>query len=82
MDSLDKYLEKPTVGSGKAEHKHFSIDDDICPDCYPTVKAKVLEKEILSRKDNPLECVNCGTRVKESEDECPTCRGKDARRRE
>ena len=68
--------------SAKDNHKPHSIADLLdCPDCYPTIRKKVLEKEILSRKDNELECLDCGTRVDESEESCPTCGGKDARHR-
>jgi len=77
------------IGSGKTSeppkteaHKHFSEEEEICPDCYPVVKKKVLEKEILSRLDKPYECVNCGTRVDEDEEYCPTCHGTEARSRD
>ena len=64
------------------KHKPHSLADLLdCPDCYPTIKKGVLEKEILSRKDKELECVDCGTRVDETEESCPTCGGKDARHR-
>ena len=72
-----KPKEAPTPAP--SAHKPHSLADLLdCPDCYPTIKKGVLEKEILSRKDKELECVDCGTRVDETEDSCPTCGGKDA----
>jgi len=82
MESL-KPKELPTLApSAKDTHAPHTLNDLIdCPDCYPTIRKKVLEKEILSRKDKEMECLDCGTRVDESEENCPTCGGKDAKHR-
>ena len=75
-----KETEIPVPSADK--HKPHSLADLLdCPDCYPTIKKGVLEKEILSRKDKEMECIDCGTRVDESEESCPTCGGKDAKHR-
>ena len=70
-----------TVPSADVHKPHSLADLLDCPDCYPKIKKGVLEKEILSRKDKEFECVDCGTRVDESEESCPTCGGKDAKHR-
>lgn len=65
------------------EHKPHTLEDLLdCPDCYPNIKKKVLEKEILSRKDKEYECINCKTGVDEDEETCPTCGETEARERD
>lgn len=76
---------------------HRTIDEILaCPNCYPKIKENVLSKEkqglldavksdmtkgLIERHKKEFECVNCGTGVDVNESECPTCRGKDAKRR-
>ena len=80
---MESLKEKEThAPSAKDSHPTHTLDDLVnCVDCYPRVRDKVLEKEVLSRKDKEFECVDCGTRVDETEESCPTCGGKDARHR-
>lgn len=64
-----------------AEHKHFTIGDDICPDCYPQVKKAVIDREF---KGSDAECVDCGlpthlSDAKKIDWECPSCGGKYAK---
>lgn len=67
-------------------HKHFKVEDfnDDCPDCQK-VKEKIgrehMKKAMIERKDLDHECVDCGTHVREEEEECPTCGGKEAKPR-
>lgn len=52
-----------------------------CPNCYPLVKAKIIEREF---KDASHECVECGLPVKGEESakeewKCPGCEGTEAK---
>lgn len=72
----------PSLEEVNDKHPTHKLEDLLtCPDCYPKIRKAVLDKEILSRKNKELECVNCGTGVDEDEPECPTCGSKDARHR-
>jgi len=76
------------------EHKHEHLTADAVLDFYkqecpggvcPTEEMKLAThyvKEFLKdRKNLEYECEECGTPVKEEEEECPTCGSKAARRR-
>ena len=77
------------------EHKHEHLTADSvkkfydaqeCPDGTCGTEEKKLSdhyvKEFLKdRKNLDYECEECGTPVKEDEEECPTCGSKNARRR-
>lgn len=76
---------------------HQTLEDMLkCPNCYPKVRDAVLEKEkpvlaqsirddltkgLKERIKKDFVCTTCGTGVDRDESECPTCHGKDARRR-
>ena len=82
-----------TVSNEEAHHgSHWHAEDfinasDNCPECK-TEKAKLSEafgKPYLEqhwREKLPLVCENCGTGVMKDEEECPTCKGTKAKRRE
>lgn len=69
------------------EHTHFNVgldyleQDDSCPDCKKGLEQfgkNYMKKVLTERKDLPYVCEECGTRVGEDEEECPTCGGKEA----
>lgn len=67
----------------KLKHEHFKLGDDICPDCYPSVKKAIFQKEF---KDADAECDTCGllthiADAKKEDWECPNCGGKYAKRK-
>jgi len=75
-----------TAPSAK-EHNHWKAEDilkDDCPECKKNVEIvakKWLTKQRENRKEKEFECIDCRTGVDETEDECPTCGGKDAKHR-
>jgi len=85
-------LMKPERTSGKDEHehKHWAAVDVLEKDC-PGCKSQVeiiknlgkaeLVKTLKDRASKEGVCLDCGTGVDEKEEECPTCHGKQGRRR-
>lgn len=64
------------------KHNVHSLDDLVdCPTCYPKIKDIVLKKEREEREKLDLECVDCGKGVRETDPECPSCGGTEARNR-
>ena len=66
--------------NGSFSEKHKSIEEQLdCPDCYKKIKDAVLLREKKPKTD--YFCVDCGEGVDLNEEECPTCHGKEARKR-
>jgi rubrerythrin len=76
----------------EAKPAHQSIEEMAeCKDCYPKMKHEVvkrdgeqigkdyMKKTLKERKDFPLVCKECGTRVRKEEENCPTCGSTEAK---
>jgi len=85
--------QKENISSGEKEHEHkepahlslADLEKTDCPTCKGAIEefGKKFHKKVMEeRKDNPYECETCGERVKLEEENCPTCGGKKARRRD
>lgn len=82
LKNMKQPVESGVTAPSADSHKPHKLADLLdCPDCYPKIKKAVMDKEIMSRKDKEYECIDCGTRVDETEEECPTCGGRDAKHR-
>lgn len=64
------------------DHNHTLEGALDCPDCYPKLKDLVFKKEKERRDELPYVCETCQTGVSETEENCPTCGGTDARPRD
>lgn len=61
---------------------HKSLEEMLaCPDCFPDIRAKVIQKHRDNTKDEKSVCTRCGSGVKEEWENCPLCGGSDAKRR-
>lgn len=72
------------------KHEHFAVDlaymekGDACPDCVKgldTFGKEYMKKTLEGRSKLPYICKDCGLGVKDDEEECPNCGGKDAEER-
>jgi hypothetical protein len=53
-----------------------------CPDCFPDVRAQVIQRHRDNTKEEKLECVGCGSGVKKEWENCPICGNSKAKRRD
>lgn len=65
------------------EHRHFQVSDDICPECYPAIKSKVLDKE---HKESEYFCIDCGyplgdEQTAKEKEKCPSCGSEHAKKK-
>jgi hypothetical protein len=53
-----------------------------CPDCFPDVRAQVIQRHRDNTKDEKYECKGCGSGVKEEWKNCPLCGSSSAKPRD
>lgn len=81
---------KPEVTTPEHKHEHFSADleymgkKDSCPNCVEGLDKfgkEYMKKQLEERSKLPLICSDCGLGVREDEETCFNCGGKDAEKK-
>lgn len=71
---------KNTLNTDESQKGHKTIEEMVtCPECYPKLRDRILEKHRKDHEKSELECVGCGFGVEKEWEKCPICGGDSAR---